>query len=148
VVNAIKRHTAFSRKSVVVLGTGGTSRTMACAAVSNGARTTIVGRSRQKAQSIAIEFGCDVASIGDLPALKADILMNGTSVGMTGNPVRSIVPRTMLRRGMIVLDAVYSPEITPLLLEARKAGATLVTGRELFERQAELQSREFLTLLQ
>jgi shikimate 5-dehydrogenase len=54
----------------------------------------------------------------------------------------------MLRRGMIVLDAVYSPEITPLLLEARKAGATLVTGRELFERQAELQSREFLTLLQ
>ncbi|UHC16663.1 shikimate dehydrogenase [Methylobacterium currus] len=62
-------------------------------------------------------------------------LVNGTPVGMLpdrGTPV----PLALLRPGMWVTDAVYSPLWTPLLTEAARIGARTMTGRELAIHQA------------
>ncbi len=62
-------------------------------------------------------------------------LVNGTPVGMLpdrGTPV----PLSLLRPGMWVTDAVYSPLWTPLLAEAARIGARTMTGRELAIHQA------------
>jgi 3-dehydroquinate dehydratase/shikimate dehydrogenase len=48
-----------------------------------------------------------------------------------------------LRRNWIVLDAVYNPEQTLLIKEARQQGCSVVTGVELFIRQAALQFKAF-----
>jgi 3-dehydroquinate dehydratase/shikimate dehydrogenase len=42
-----------------------------------------------------------------------------------------------------VFDTVYNPEQTLLLKEARAAGCTVVTGLEMFVRQAGLQFKLF-----
>jgi len=62
-------------------------------------------------------------------------LINGTPVGMApdrGSPV----PAECLHKGLFVVDAVYSPLWTPLLLGARAAGALTMTGRDLALYQA------------
>ncbi|MCA9241836.1 MAG: shikimate dehydrogenase, partial [Planctomycetales bacterium] len=44
-----------------------------------------------------------------------------------------------LHANMLVFDTVYNPESTLLIKDARDHGAQVVTGVEMFERQAELQ---------
>ncbi|TNC14369.1 shikimate dehydrogenase [Methylobacterium terricola] len=62
-------------------------------------------------------------------------IVNGTPVGMLpdrGTPV----PLALLRPGMWVADAVYSPLWTPLLTAAARIGARTMTGRALAIHQA------------
>jgi shikimate 5-dehydrogenase len=44
---------------------------------------------------------------------------------------------------MVVFDTVYNPQWTRLLVDARAAGATVVTGIEMFVRQAARQFELF-----
>ena len=134
-------------KRAIILGTGATARTMAYAAISGGASTTIVGRSGRKARALAREAGCSWAALGQLMSLPADIIMNATPVGMGSVPGESLVPRRYLRRGMTVFEAVYNPPLTPLLRDAREAGCRIIPGIELFKAQARLQSALFLTVV-
>jgi shikimate dehydrogenase len=48
----------------------------------------------------------------------------------------SPVPAQSLRRDAVVMDAVYSPEDTRLLREARARGARVVSGRWMLVHQA------------
>jgi 3-dehydroquinate dehydratase / shikimate dehydrogenase len=144
IAEILRRKTRLRGKEAVILGTGGTASSMAYAAVNCGARTTIVGRSVERARALASRLGCSWASFDDLPHLAAEILMNGTPVGMSPRPNRSPVPRRFLHRGMTVFDAVHYPPLTLLLRHARAAGCDIITGGELFREQARLQSKHFL----
>ena len=54
---------------------------------------------------------------------KADILVNGTLVGMKPHEDRSpITDKSVFRSDLIVCDVVYNPEETKLLREAKEAG--------------------------
>jgi shikimate dehydrogenase len=130
-------------RRALVLGTGPTSRSMALAAIESGASATIVGRSRAKAEDAARRLACSWASFGDLADLGADILMNGTPVGMAPDVSSSPYSKRWLRRGMTVLDAVYDPPLTLLLRDAKARGCTVISGLELFRHQALLQSKMF-----
>jgi 3-dehydroquinate dehydratase/shikimate dehydrogenase len=48
-----------------------------------------------------------------------------------------------LQPGQIVFDTVYNPETTLLIREARERGCEVITGVEMFVRQAALQFRLF-----
>jgi 3-dehydroquinate dehydratase/shikimate dehydrogenase len=50
---------------------------------------------------------------------------------------------SFLKPGLIVFDTVYTPEQTLLVKEARARGCHVITGVELFVRQAALQFRLF-----
>src|SRR5260221_3237019 len=76
----LRRGRTLRGRHALVLGTGPTSRSMALAAIESGASTTIVGRSRAKAEHAARLLACSWALFDDLPHLGADILMNGTPV--------------------------------------------------------------------
>jgi 3-dehydroquinate dehydratase/shikimate dehydrogenase len=142
----LKRRTPLRKKRVLVLGTGATSKTMAYAGMTSSADVTIVGRSITKAKALANELNCQHDGLENIMNIPSDILMNGTSVGMVSK--ESLVPKKYFRKGMVVLDAVYSSTFTPLLLDAKAAGCNVVSGVELFERQAKLQSKMFLELMQ
>jgi 3-dehydroquinate dehydratase / shikimate dehydrogenase len=135
----------FKNKRSVIIGTGGVAKTMAAAALSLGSRTTIVGRSQEKARRLANELGCEYALLNDLPSLHCDILMNGTPVGMHSFTETMLVPPDYLRKNMIVFDAVYSPEMTPLVQHALDLGCKVFTGVQFFKQQAKLQSQLFLS---
>jgi shikimate dehydrogenase len=62
-------------------------------------------------------------------------IVNGTPIGMLPNRDNP-VPAGLIQPWQWVADAVYHPLWTPLLIAARKAGATVMTGRELSINQA------------
>ncbi len=141
ITGLIRRRTSLKGKRVTILGTGATARTMAFASLSGGAKTTVVGRTAGKARQLAAELSCGWGNLDELP--ETDILMNGTAAGMDGDSTR-LVPQRFFSRRMLVFDAVYEPPLTRLLTDARGAGCAVITGLELFERQATLQSALFM----
>ncbi len=142
IVMCLKKRTSLRNRRVTVLGTGATARTMAYAAMTNGAKTIIIGRNDNKSRTLANELGCEWAKPNLFSELQTDILMNGTSVGMNTTDIPFNIQK-YLRHTMTVFDAVYSPPMTPLLLAAEKSGCTIISGLEFFQTQAKLQSRLF-----
>jgi len=69
-------------------------------------------------------------------ALAFDVVLNCSPVGMHPDVDASPVPAEMLRKDMVVYDAVYNPAETKLLRDARAAGCRTVAGIDHFVRQA------------
>ena len=76
-------------------------------------------------------------------SVAADLLFNCTPVGMHPNVDETPFEKHHLRPSMIVFDAVYNPENTLLVKEARSRNCTVVTGVDMFVRQACLQFELF-----
>ncbi len=71
------------------------------------------------------------------------LLLNGTPVGMHPNVDETPFDKHYLRPSMVVFDAVYNPENTLLIKDARSRNCTVVTGVDMFVRQACLQFKLF-----
>ncbi|NTU58052.1 MAG: shikimate dehydrogenase [Chlorobiaceae bacterium] len=78
--------------------------------------------------------------LGGQQLQECSVIVNATPIGTAGrsDSIRSIVPagRDLLHKGQIVYDMVYNPIDTPLLAEARAAGATTISGIEMLIAQA------------
>jgi 3-dehydroquinate dehydratase/shikimate dehydrogenase len=104
-----------------------------------GARTTIASRTRSRAQFLADIFGGRCVEWSARHISDVEVLINCTPVGMHPNVDESPIAKSHLKPSMIVFDTVYNPESTLLLKEARDRGCRIVTGVEMFIRQAALQ---------
>jgi 3-dehydroquinate dehydratase/shikimate dehydrogenase len=71
--------------------------------------------------------------------VEVDVIINCTPVGMHPNVDESPFNKSHLKPSMIVFDTVYNPESTLLLKEAKLHGCHVITGVEMFIRQAALQ---------
>ncbi|MCZ6596143.1 MAG: type I 3-dehydroquinate dehydratase [Planctomycetota bacterium] len=128
---------------VLVLGTGGAARAAAWALRSIDGRVTVVGRDRAKAGRLAEEIGCEACDWDAIPTVEYDALVHCTPVGSPTLAGEQVVPEEWIRPGTLVLDAVYRPIRTPLLMAAKRRGCTVVPGGEWFVRQAVAQYRLF-----
>ena len=72
-----------------------------------------------------------------------DLLVNCTSVGMHPNVDEMPVHASFLKPDLVVFDTVYTPEKTLLVKEARARGCHVLTGVDMFVRQAAMQFRLF-----
>lgn len=126
--------------AVALIGAGGVGRAIAFALSRLGvAELNIFDADRAKAEAVAtLVPGIPKVRIADNAetALRGAVgAINATPVGML--PSReSPVPEALLHRDLWVVDAVYSPLWTPLLLAAKARGATVMTGRDLAIHQA------------
>jgi 3-dehydroquinate dehydratase/shikimate dehydrogenase len=134
-------------KTVVIIGTGATAKTIAYAAKELGASVIVVGRSAEKANALAEMMDCEWAPLSSLSAIVADVLINATSVGTAGGEDAHLVPPNYLKRSMTVFDVVYNPPMTSLLQRAKRKGCKIISGLEMFHKQAQLQSKLFLDSL-
>lgn len=137
----------LANKLVICLGAGGAGRALAFGALARGtAHVVVVNRSVDKAKALADELGKQASALS-LGAFNEglhesyDVLMNTTSVGMHPNVDDSPVKAERLMKGAVVFDAVYNPLRTKLLREAEEKGCVLVSGLEMFVRQAAEQFR-------
>ncbi len=64
------------------------------------------------------------------------VLIHCTPVGMSPRTADSCVPKHLLNHSLIVMDIVYNPFETRLLVEARQAGCRIIHGTEMFLHQA------------
>jgi shikimate dehydrogenase len=127
-------------EQVVVVGAGGGARAVVYGLVQRGIpNVVVVNRTPAHAQALAGQFGerVTIASFDDLPAWlqDADLLVNTTTLGMTGQPPLSI-DLTPMQDSAIVCDIVYVPLETPLLAAARARGLRTVDGLGMLLHQA------------
>jgi 3-dehydroquinate dehydratase/shikimate dehydrogenase len=130
-------------KSVLVLGAGGIARTVAHALHRERCIVTVTSRTLERAQKLAAEVGCRQTEWEARHSTVADIVINCTPVGMHPDVDESPMHPSYFKTGLTVFDAVYTPETTLLIKEARDRGCHIITGVELFVRQAALQFELF-----
>ncbi|HED66691.1 MAG TPA: type I 3-dehydroquinate dehydratase [Planctomycetes bacterium] len=142
---------ALAETRALVLGTGGAARAAIHALRSVGADVSVAGRSAEKARHLAESFGARALPWDAIPETRWDVLVHATPVGTldlgaetgaAGDP-GPVIPEAWIPPGALVLDAVYRPIRTELLLAAHRRGATPIPGAEWFLRQATVQFRLF-----
>jgi len=125
---------------VVILGSGGTARTLAAALLLDGKcrSLTILARSVDKAAALV----SDLKKLGAAPVCcyklgstesekalaSCSLLVNCTSVGMHPNVNDTPLDKKSFRAGMTVFDTIYNPGVTRFLKEAGEAGCKTKNG--------------------
>jgi shikimate dehydrogenase len=127
-------------ETVVVLGAGGTARAVVYGLNERGVkRIHVVNRTLDRATALRREFGKRInpvrwEELGGLLS-SAGLLVNTTSLGMTGKPPLS-VNLARLPASAVVADVVYAPLETGLLAAARERGLRTVDGLGMLLHQA------------
>jgi 3-dehydroquinate dehydratase/shikimate dehydrogenase len=132
----------FSR-SILMLGAGGVARAMAHALARENPVLIIANRTLEKAQRLAEEVGCRAIDWQGRHNVLCDTLINCTSVGMHPNLDESPIHNSFLKPGLTVFETVYTPETTLLVRDAQQRGCHVITGVDMFVRQAALQFKMF-----
>lgn len=128
-----------SGKRVLVLGAGGVSRALLYGLQKRGATTVIASRTKERSEKLAKEFDARAIEWKARHNPDVDVIINGTPIGMHPNVDESPYSKGHLKPSVVVFDTVYNPESTLLIKEAREHGCRVVTGVEMFIRQASLQ---------
>ena len=131
-------------KLAVVLGAGGAAKAIAYGLVHRGANVHVAARSPDKAKFFAEKLNCQIVEWENRHSIKnADVLVNCTPVGMHPNVDETPFDKHHLRPSMVVFDTVYNPEQTLLIKQAREKHCVIVTGVDMFIRQAAIQFQYF-----
>jgi len=96
---------------------------------------TILNRTPARAKELAERFGCRWGELSDFDAIRPDVVVNTTPLGMKPGD-RAPVQEDQLNKDMTVFDLVYTPPVTPFIEAARRVGCTTITGTEMFIGQA------------
>jgi 3-dehydroquinate dehydratase/shikimate dehydrogenase len=138
-----ERGASLKGKTALVLGAGGISKAIVFALHRRDAEVMISSRTFDRARYLAEVFHGRAVPWYERLKAEADILINATPIGMHPNVDETPFDETYLQRGMIVVDMVYDPEQTLLVKQAREKNCRVITGVELFIRQAGLQFKHF-----
>lgn len=135
----IRSHITGTKKAVV-LGAGGAAKAVVFALKILGFKQIIItNRTRERAEKLAqwVEPNLEIADWEDRNKIlqDADLLVNTTSLGMTGKDSLEI-NLSLLPETALVTDIVYSPLITPLLAQAQARGNPIVDGLGMLLYQA------------
>lgn len=141
---------ALEGRRVVFTGAGGAVRAVAFAFASEGrvGEITLLGRDVNKAHALATEITAKTgvpARGGHLfedvrdAIVAAEVLVQGTPIGMVPDTDTTCIPAESLHRDLTVFDMVYRPHETRLLRDAQVAGCAVIHGIEMLIAQAVLQ---------
>ena len=146
-VNNLKDHgIAIKGKKITVAGGGGAATAIQVQCALDGAREITIfnikdkffGRTLETAEKIKKEVPGIVVNVYDIADTakmteeikSSDIFANATIVGMKPMENESVVKDlSAFRPGLVVADAVYNPEETRLLKEAKEVGCTCIGGK-------------------
>lgn len=145
ILNPLQKLTTIRDKKIALLGAGGAAHAAAYAIATGGGDLTIYNRTLEKAEKLAKSFGAKAKSLIHLPEVKnADIIVNTTSMGLHPHEDETPVPIEFITERHIVFDAVYSAlSDTKLLKDAKKKGATTISGIEMLLNQGYAQFKLF-----
>ena len=141
-VRSLKERAAFEPegKSVLLLGAGGAARAAAFGLANEGvASLTLANRTLERARRLAEELRESIPTVEAIPMEEAalgkalagvDLIVNATSIGMSHGDAQARTPLggDLIPPSALVCDMVYTPSETPLLREARNAGARTLGG--------------------
>lgn len=123
----------FKDKKVLILGSGGASLTVQLVAADMGAKEIIVVSRTGENNYDNISMHHD-----------ADIIVNTTPVGMYPNNGERLVELDKFTKCRKVLDLIYNPARTPLLLDAQRLGIDCINGLYMLVAQALKAAENFI----
>ena len=123
----------------VMIGAGGAARAVLFALERAGiSEVTIIARNGLKASGLLMQAGLKGQVLPmDAPLSRADLLVNASPLGMTGQPPLEI-DLAGLPDHALVYDLIYAPLETSLLKSARARGLETVDGLDMLIGQAAL----------
>jgi len=137
---------ATAARRALVLGAGGAARAVTLALADLGAEVTIVNRTAETAAELVAVVGAARPrawlAAAPLTALDADlvgaqdVLVNATSLGLSGEGKVPAALADNVQRGQVVVDLVYGEGPTDFLAAARARGAGTVDGLSMLVWQA------------
>ncbi len=145
-LDAVLPHWEKQTSHAVIMGAGGAARGIVYGFIKRGIKKiTVVNRTLEKADSLAKAFSSPLSQSTKVNAspwddlnvilASADLLVNTTSLGMTGSAPLEIDLKC-LHSAAIVSDIVYSPLETDLLRQARLCNLQTVSGLGMLLHQA------------
>jgi shikimate dehydrogenase len=138
-------------KRILILGSGGAARALAFDLAHNASVSAIslLGVIQHELIRLASDLRAKTSAVIEDALLddrtlaaemeKADIVIHATPVGMHPGEEESLIPRYLFHPGQAVMDIVYNPLRTKLLMDADDAGLLTISGLDMFVNQAVLQ---------
>ena len=135
-------------KNCLILGAGGSAKAICMALIKGNARTIdVYNRTVENTKKFLENFENQKLSIGILNSSQInnpnfinsyDLVINTTSVGMSGGPAPNISPINTdnINRRALCYDLVYSPEITPFIQSAKNNNIETIGGLAMLVFQA------------
>ena len=128
--------------TILILGCGGAVKSVAMALADWGIKKVIIAnRTLSKADELIEQINenwpgkAQAISMEESELKKvlpnADLIVNGTSLGMNDAPERTPIAKELLRKDVFVYDMIYSPPMTQLLKDAKAVGAQTENGLEM-----------------
>jgi len=141
---------AVAGKNVTVLGSGGAARAIAFTlAAAKPASLALLGIIEAELKALTDDLvrksganaTCAILETKTLAARVAEtqVLIHCTPVGMHPKTEETVVPKAMMHDDLAVMDIVYNPLKTKLLVDAEERGLKIVPGVEMFVNQAIVQ---------
>jgi 3-dehydroquinate dehydratase/shikimate dehydrogenase len=133
----------LASRTVMLVGAGGVARALAYALQQEKVNLVVTNRTEERGRQLAEQFGGKFVEWSARHSVTCDIVINCTSVGMHPNVDETPIHHSFLSPELMVFDTVYTPETTRLIREARERGCPVLTGVDMFVRQAALQFELF-----
>ena len=124
-------------KDIIIFGAGGVSRAILVALKNLKLKNiTVTNRTTRKGERLAKEFNVNFIQWSKRENVKAEVLINATSIGMLPNVFSSPISKNKIKNSQIVMDVVTKPPKTKLIKIANKQGKITVDGLKLSLYQA------------
>lgn len=134
---------AFKDRRFLLLGSGGVARAIGYGLHARGAAVFIAGRNVRSTEELANHLDAQPVNWMGRHSPQVDAIINCTPIGMHPNLDETPFEARHLSPTTLVFDTVYNPEQTLLIKQAREKGCPVITGVEMFVRQAALQFKLF-----
>lgn len=137
---ALEANNVELKGRVVILGAGGAAWAIANQVAQTDCEIVVAVRKSgfEKAEMLVNKFKDTKASVCLLDEIcgEIDLLINATPVGMFPNTEEMPINKSVLSGCKCVFDAIYNPDETMLMREAKKAGIKAVGGMDMLVWQA------------
>jgi 3-dehydroquinate dehydratase/shikimate dehydrogenase len=135
-------------RKVTIVGAGGAARAVAAEIHRLKGKALILNRTAARAREVALPYkfawgGLDSQGVTMMDRY-TDIIIQTTSVGMDPRPDVDPIEFYQFTGKELIMDIIYKPEKTRLLLRAEAAGCRILNGYDMLLRQARYQYKYFL----
>lgn len=146
-LDSIEEKISVFNQHIVILGGGGTAKSIAAEAKERGAKVTMLNRSLDKIINFASQLQIRCGRLEDFEKVAIegyDIICNATCLGM-GETLETPVPIYKLLSNKYIMDVVFALGHTAFTSGAKKLNCSIIYGKTMFVKQAICQMRTWFS---
>jgi 3-dehydroquinate dehydratase / shikimate dehydrogenase len=133
VLRPLEQRFHIQGSKVLVIGAGGAARAAVYGLKERGSEVYIMNRTASSGRKLARQARAKYIGKKELKKLHFDCIVNATPVGMGGSKASPLTDKEI--NAKYVFEMVYNPGETRFTQLARKRGATVIPGIEMFVQQ-------------